>query len=65
MASKSKIKSEGELAKEVAQKREELRSFRFQVAGGRVKNIKEGRLARRDIARMLTELRVLKIQAKI
>ena len=37
-------------------KREALRVFRFGVAGGKVKNVKEGRTIRRDIARTLTTL---------
>ena len=55
MATKKPSKtSPEETAKTVQEKREALRVFRFQVTGGRVKNVKEGRELRRDIARLLT-----------
>ena len=52
-----KKKNSGELTKDLVQKREELRLFRFGIAGSKTRNIKEGRDIRRDIARILTELR--------
>ena len=46
-----------ELKKLVADKRETLRAFRFGAAGTRARNTREGRGLRKDIARILTELR--------
>ena len=37
-------------------KREALRVFRFGVAGGKIKNVKEGKSIKRDIARTMTAL---------
>jgi ribosomal protein L29 len=50
-----------DLHKEIAQKSEALRAFRFGGAGSRTRNVREGRMLRRDIARMLTELSSRKI----
>jgi ribosomal protein L29 len=52
-----KKKSITDLQKMIAEKREALRAFRFGEAGSRTRNVKEGRQMRRDIARMLTELK--------
>lgn len=41
----------------VAEKRAELRSFRFGGAGSRSRNVREGRGLRKEIARLLTELK--------
>ena len=46
-----------ELQQLVAQKREALRAFRFGGAGSRTRNVREGRNLRKEIARILTELR--------
>ena len=45
-----------DLHKEIADKREAHRAFRFGEAGSRSRNVREGRTHRKDIARMLTEL---------
>ncbi len=45
-----------DLQKALAEKRVVLRDFRFGVAGSRTKNVKEGRAAKKDIARIMTEL---------
>ncbi len=45
-----------EIQRAIADKREQLRTFRFSEAGTRTRNVKEGRTLRKDIARMLTEL---------
>jgi len=45
-----------DLAKEVAEKRESLRLFRFGESGSRSRNVREGRNLRHDIARILTEI---------
>lgn len=49
-------KNEKDLPKELALKQKALREFRFNIAGSRTKNIKEGRTLRKDIARILTEM---------
>ncbi len=46
-----------ELQSSIAEKREALRAFRFGGAGSRARNVREGREIRKEIARMLTELR--------
>jgi ribosomal protein L29 len=51
-----KNKNEADLRKLLNEKQEALRSFRFGVAGSKVRNVKEGRMIRRDIARILTEI---------
>lgn len=43
--------------REIAEKREALRAFRFAIAGSKAKNVKEGRTIRKAIARLLTEKR--------
>ena len=50
-------KNEKDLMKFLVDKREELREFRFGIAGSKVRNIKAGRDTRREIARILTELK--------
>lgn len=56
-----------DLQKEIAEKREALRVFRFGEAGSRSRNVREGRAVRKDIARLLTEIRArtLEISKKI
>ena len=49
-------KTGAELQKALSDKRVVLRDFRFGVAGSRTKNVKEGKMARKDIARIMTEL---------
>ena len=50
-----------DLQKEIAEKRESLRSFRFGEAGSRTRNVRSGRTLRREIARMETELSARRI----
>lgn len=50
-----------DILKEVAQKREALRTFRFGEAGTRTRDVREGRNTRKAIARLLTELRARSI----
>lgn len=45
-----------DLQKEIVEKREALRVFRFGEAGSRHRNVREGRNLRKDIARLLTEM---------
>lgn len=54
---KSKIE---DLKKMLAEKKESLRNFRFGIAGSKVRNTKEGRNLKKDIARILTELHLRK-----
>ncbi|MCH7534512.1 MAG: 50S ribosomal protein L29 [Bacteroidetes bacterium] len=55
--SELKSKSSGELQKTLAQKREKLRQLRFNLTAGKVKNVREIRSTRKDIARILTFLK--------
>ena len=47
-------KSEKELSQLLGEKRERLRQLRFTLATGKVKNFREIRSVRKDIARILT-----------
>lgn len=49
-------KTEKELASLLQEKRLALRNFRFSVAGSNARNVKEGLVLRKDIARILTVL---------
>ncbi len=49
--------STAELNKELSGAREKLREFRVGMTGSRVKNVKEGRVLRKNIARILTAAR--------
>lgn len=51
-----KNKNNKELEKDAREKREKLKSFRFGIAGSKVRNVKEGKNLKRDIARILTEI---------
>jgi len=50
-----------ELKKALADKREALRTFRFEGAGSRSRNVRGGRTLRREIAQIMTELRAREI----
>lgn len=50
-------KSKGELQKLVNDYRERLRVLRFDLASGKVKNVREIRQLKKDIARILTLLK--------
>lgn len=56
MANDIKKKTDQDLAKELAEKRAALRSFRFGTAGSKSRNVKEGRGIKKDIARIMTEM---------
>ena len=58
-------KSEEALKVELAQKREDLRTFRFAAAGSRSRNVREGRSLRKMIAQIMTELNSRKNIAKV
>jgi ribosomal protein L29 len=49
-------KNDKDLAAHVAEKREEVRKFRFSVAGAGTRDVRAIRNAKKDIARSLTEL---------
>ncbi len=49
-------KTASDLSKLLGDKREALRVFRFGTAGAKTKNVKEGRVIRKDIARIMTAL---------
>jgi ribosomal protein L29 len=57
MANAFKTQELGELKKSLTDKREALRAFRFGAAGSRSRNVREGRNLRKEIAKILTELR--------
>ncbi len=50
-------KNNDDLNKSLKEKKEALRNFRFGIAGGKTRNTKEGRDLKKEIARILTELR--------
>jgi ribosomal protein L29 len=50
-----------ELENELREKHEAFRKFRFDMTGGRAKNVKEGRTIRKDIARILTFINQKKV----
>lgn len=66
MAKKTDFKkySVEDMQKEIAEKREALRNFRFGSAGSRSRNTREGRGLRKDIARLLTEMKARTIASK-
>ncbi len=49
-------KSDKELASHVAEKRQEVRKFRFDTAGAGTRDVRAVRNAKKEIARSLTEL---------
>lgn len=54
---KIRSKSLSQLKNEIQEKRQELLDFRLQAALGKLKNVKEVKLKRKDIARILTIIR--------
>lgn len=51
------------MQKTLIDKRESLRAFRFGAAGSRSRDVREGRKLRKEIARVLTELRERELPA--
>lgn len=49
-------KPTAELQKSLKEKRVILRNFRFAIAGSKTRNVKEGKQARKEIARIMTEI---------
>jgi len=52
-----------ELQKQITDKREALRVFRFGGAGSRTRDVRAGRTLRREIAQAMTELRARQLSA--
>jgi len=52
-----KDKTEKDLEKMLKETREELRKFRFNLSGSGTKNVRSGRVMRKKIAQILTELK--------
>ncbi|HVS79536.1 MAG TPA: 50S ribosomal protein L29, partial [Candidatus Paceibacterota bacterium] len=59
-----KNKTEQELKGLITERREALRTFRFDIAGSKARNVKQGRAIRKEIAQILTELNARKTAAK-
>lgn len=57
-------KTKNELENELIAKREALRKFRFEMAGSKIKNVKEGANLRKDVAKILTALNLKADQEK-
>ncbi|OHA92248.1 MAG: 50S ribosomal protein L29 [Candidatus Zambryskibacteria bacterium RIFCSPLOWO2_02_FULL_51_21] len=51
-----KGKPKTDLVKALYEQREILSKFRFGAAGSKTRNVKEGQAARKEIARIMTEL---------
>ena len=49
-------KTDIELKKELFEKKDAYRKFRFSMSGSKTRNVKEGRDTKKDIARILTEI---------
>jgi large subunit ribosomal protein L29 len=56
-AAEVRQKTKEDLSKSIKDMREKLRSLRFDLAAGKVKNVREIRQIRKDIARTLTILK--------
>ncbi len=48
--------SDKELEKSLMEKRAEVKQFRFDITGSKAKNLKVGANAKKDVARLMTEL---------
>ena len=59
-----KNKTEQELQGQLTEKREALRTFRFDISGSKTRNVKVGKGLRREIAQLLTEVQGRKIVKK-
>lgn len=54
--SELKNKTDNDLAKMLRDRQEALKNFRFNIAGSKTRNVKEGRALRKEIAQTLTEI---------
>jgi ribosomal protein L29 len=59
-----KEKNDKELDKDLVEKQNELRNFRFGVAGSKIRDVKTGKNLRKHIARILTEKSKRRNEAK-
>lgn len=59
-----KNKSEKELKTMLSQKQGQLMDFRFKISKGKAKNVKEGKILRKEIARILTHLSKLEAETR-
>jgi len=57
--------SEKDIQVALTEKREALRNFRFGNAGSKSRNVKEGNVIRKEIARLLTEVNRRKLAATV
>lgn len=48
-------KKDRDLTKLLSEKEEALKNFRFGIAGSKIRNVREGRSLRKEIARIKTE----------
>ena len=55
MAEDYSKKNDKDLDKFLVERREDLRGFRFGIAGSKIRDVKTGKNLRKDIARILTE----------
>ncbi len=56
MSKDLKDKSIKDLNKDLSEKREAVRKFRFSMTGSKTRDLKEGKTLKKDIARILTEI---------
>ncbi len=54
-----KGQSKSELIKTLNEKRSAFQAFKYELSGGKSKDVKKGRNLRKDIARVMTELSML------
>lgn len=57
-----KTKNEQDLVKILNEKREAIQSFNLGLSGGKVKNVREARNLRREIAQILTVLKAKQVE---
>lgn len=57
-------KSKSELQKILKDRREKLRALRFDLASGKIKNVREIRIVKKNIARILTLIREKELKEK-
>lgn len=55
-----KKKTKAELEKMLEEKKVALNAFKFGIAGSKIKNVREGRNIKREIAQIITTLKDLK-----
>jgi ribosomal protein L29 len=57
---KEKLKNNsGDLMKQLSEKRLHLREIRFGKAGSKSKNVKEQKMIKKDVARILTQINLI------